>query len=81
LISTRRGPGRAEEKAAQERRCLAEKEAQEKTLSSWRGGKKRKKRSCSRKTKTVGVLEERRKEDELKEDSDGLLFPSVGNGL
>jgi len=45
------------------------------------GEKKRKKRSCSRKTTTVGVLEERRKEEELKEDSDGLFFPSVGNGL
>jgi hypothetical protein len=45
------------------------------------GEKKGKKESCSRKTKTVGVLEERRKEEELKEDSYGLFFPSVGNGL
>ncbi len=42
MISTRRGGGRAEEKAAQVRRRLAEKEAQEKALSSWRGGKTRK---------------------------------------
>jgi hypothetical protein len=45
------------------------------------GGNKEKRRSCSRKTKTVGVLEERRKEEELKEDSDSLFFPSVGNGF